>query len=277
MARGSGQSSIAAPDGTIRGRPCSTTRRERSGRRALPAGLARHRRTPRRRRDRGAGRPGAHLVVVHPPVRDRPRDRVARADARGHSRGHRPVDARGDGGGRKPDRRGRSGLEPQAPGRDPRRSRRRRARGPRQRRPRRRAEAESADRHAGGGPDRPRLEQQVLARRRDEPAERARRAVDLGDHKAARSQQRLLDGGCDHHRGCARPSLHGGRPPIPGRRCEPERGVDRGATRPNVRRAGLHRGRHALRDRSGPARGRELQHRPCVRLVISCSRRSRRS
>ena len=280
MSRGSGQYSNAAPEGTIHGRPRSTTRQHSHGRRTLPAGVAGHRGAPRHRCVRGAGRPRAHLVLLHPPDRDRPRDRVARPDARGHSRGHRPVDTRGHGRRRKPGRRDRSGLGPQAPRRDPRRARCRRARGPRQRRPRRSAAAQPTDRHAGGGPDRPRLEQQVLARRRDQPPERAERAVDLGNREAARSQQRLLGRGGDHDPACARPSLHGGRPPVPGRGCEPERGVDGGAPRPDVRRAGLHGGRHALRGRSGAARGRELQHRPCLRLGVPAradrSRRDRR-
>ena len=276
MSRGRGQPFIAAPDGTVCGCSRSTARHERRSRRPLPPGLDRHRRPPHRGRIRCAERPGAHLDVLRPALRHRSRHRVARPDARRHSGRDRPVHARRRLRSREPDRRGRSRLEPQPSRRDPHRSRRRRARGPRQRRPRRRAAAQPADRHARRGADRPRLDEQVLARRRDEPAERSGRVVALGDREAARSQHRLLDGNGDHHRRCARPPLHGGRPPVPGRRREPEGRVDRGPARPDARRARVHRGGHALRGRGHPARGRVPSASTPPSARRTCSRRSRR-
>ena len=205
MCRGRGQPFIAAPAGAVRGRLGPTAHRERHPRRPLPSRLARHRRARRRRRVRSARRAGQHVVVVRPALGDRARARSARPDARRHAGGHRPVDARRHLLRREPHRRRRRGLEPQPSRRDPRRSRRRRARGARQRPPRRCSAAESAHRHARGGADRPRLEQQVLARRRDEPAQRAGRARILGDGTGS-SGSATSSGRGSRSRSCSRSS-----------------------------------------------------------------------
>ena len=118
----------------------------------------RHRRALRTQHDR------EHVVVIHPPVHDDPRDRGARADARGHAGGHRPLDRRRDLPLRERARRRERGLRPWSGGRDARLPRPRGTRRPRQRGPRRDRETEPADRHAGRRADRARIQLEVRAR-----------------------------------------------------------------------------------------------------------------
>src|SRR5581483_7556935 len=280
MSRGSGQPSIAAPDPAGGGHVRSSPGVERPHRRAFPAGLVRDGGARDRRGGPGAGRAREHVVVLRPSVRDDPRDRGARPDARGHAGRHRPVDTGRHLLRRQSHRRHRRRLRSSPCARDPRLPRAGHARRLHERRPRGPRQAEPANRDAGGGADRPRVEQQVLARVGDEPSGRSRRAVVVGDRQAARDQRRLLDGPRDHARRRTPPALHDAGPALPGRRGEPARRVDRRTARAHARRARVHGGRRPLRGRRRPPRRRAHQHRPGARRRIppraDRSRRDRR-
>ena len=215
-------------------------------------------------------------MVLHPPVHDDPRDRRARADARGHAGGHRPLDRRRDLPLRERARRRERGFQPWPGGRDPRLHRPRGTRGPRQRNPRRDRETEPADRHAGRRADRARVQLEVRARAHDFVAG-AGLALVVGGGEASRDQRRLLDGRRDRGRRRARASLHDRRPALSGGGCEPESGVDGRTARPNTRRVRVHGGGRSLRSRGDLARGRAHQHRPGVRRLVPPRARSPRS
>ena len=252
------------------------SRRERSRRRALPADLARHGSAPRRRRALRAEHAREHVVVVHPPVHDDPRDRRARTDARGHAGGHRPLDRRRDLPLRERARRRERGLQPRSGGRNPRLRRPGGARRPRQRNPRRDRETEPADRHAGCRADRARVQLEVRAREHGLVAV-PESLSSWAAREASRDQHRLLDGRRDRDRRRARASLHDRRPALPGGGCEPESGVDGRTARPNTRRVRVHGGGRSLRSRGDPARGPAHQHRFGASAPPTSSRRSPQS
>ena len=207
-------------------------------------------------------------MVLHPPVHDDPRDSGARADARGHAGGHRPLDRRHDLSLRERARRRERGFEPRSRGRDARLRRPGGTRWARQRNPRRDREAEPADRDAGRRADRAGVQLEVRAREHGFVAG-AGVALVVGGGEAPRDQRRLLDGRRDRGRRRARASLHGRRPALPGGGCEPESRVDGRTARPIARRVRVHGGGRSLRRRRDPARGRAHQHRLGLRRRVS--------